>query len=162
MFDDLLEGNAAYADEFPHADLPREPAKHLAVVTCMDARLDVFAMLGLDEGDVHVIRNAGARVTDDVLRSLIASTEALGVTRVVVIEHTDCGMAAATDDELKELVKERRGIDEVPIEFHTIDDAEQAVHDDVALLRSSPYLSDDLDIGGFVYDVQTGKLTPVD
>lgn len=162
MFDDLLEGNAAYADEFPHADLPREPGKHLAVVTCMDARLDVFAMLGLDEGDVHVIRNAGARVTDDVLRSLIASTEALGVTRVVLIEHTDCGMAAATDDELKELVKERRGIDEVPIEFHTIDDAEQAVRDDVALLRNSPYLSDDLDIGGFVYDVQTGKLTPVD
>lgn len=162
MFDDLLDGNAAYAADFPHGDLPREPARRLAVVTCMDCRVDVESMLGIREGDAHVIRNAGARVTDDVMRSLIASTEALGVTRVVVIEHTDCGMAAATDDELKALVKERRGLDDVPIDFHTISDAEEAVRADVGLLRTSPYLSDDLEIGGFVYDVRTGKLTPVD
>jgi carbonic anhydrase len=159
--DDLLAGNARYAGGFAGAGLSAVPARHLAVVTCMDTRLDVYAMLGLRLGDAHVIRNAGGRVTDDVLRSLIVSIEVLGTKAVAVIQHTDCGMAKATDDQLRALVRERRGADPHPVDFLTIDDHAGTIRTDVAALRASPFLPADLDIRGFLYDVATGRLSPV-
>jgi carbonic anhydrase len=125
----------------------------------MDTRLDVFAMLGLRLGDAHVLRNAGGRVTDDVLRSLIVSIEVLGTTAVAVIQHTDCGMTKTTDDELRALVRSRRGADPEPVRFLTIDDHFDTLQADVATLRKSPFLPPDLEVRGFLYDVRTGRLT---
>jgi len=162
--DDLVAGNARYAEGFAAAGLAglgAVPARHLAVVTCMDTRLDTYAMLGLHLGDAHVIRNAGGRVTDDVLRSLIVSIEVLGTTAVAVIQHTDCGMAKTTDDQLRTMVRERRGADPEPVEFLTIDDHAATIRSDVELLRGSPFLPSELDVRGFLYDVQTGRLSAV-
>ena len=162
--EDLLAGNARYAEQFDEAglaDLGAVPRRHLAIVTCMDTRLDAYAILGLHLGDAHVIRNAGGRVTDDVLRSLIVSIEVLETTAVAVIQHTDCGMAKTTDDELRALVRERRGADPEPVRFLTIDDHPDAIRSDVADLRASPFLPSDLDVRGFLYDVRTGRLSPV-
>jgi carbonic anhydrase len=159
--EDLLASNAHYAEAFDGGGLAAAPARRLAVVTCMDTRLDVFAMLGLHLGDAHVIRNAGGRVTDDVLRSLIVSVEILGTTMVAVIQHTDCGMAKITDDELRALVRERRGADPEPVKFLTIDDHSDAIRGDVAALRGSPFLPSDLEVQGFLYDVRTGRLAPI-
>jgi carbonic anhydrase len=158
--DDLLAGNARYAEGFEGGDLAAAPARQLAVVTCMDTRLDVFALLGLHLGDAHVIRNAGGRVTDDVVRSLIVSIEVLGTRAVAVIQHTDCGMAKATDDQLKALVRERRGADPGPVDFLTIDNHAETIRADVAALRESPLLPGDLDVRGFLYDVHSGRLAP--
>ena len=159
--EDLLAANALYAKAFDGGGLVAAPARRLAVVTCMDTRLDVFAMLGLRLGDAHVIRNAGGRVTDDVLRSLIVSIELLGTTAVAVIQHTDCGMAKATDDQLRTLVRERRGADPEPVEFLTIDDHSETILGDVAALRESPFLPSTVDVRGFLYDVRTGRLAPI-
>jgi len=159
--DDLLAGNARYAEHFTGGDLAARPARHLAVVTCMDTRLDVYALLGLQLGDAHVIRNAGGRVTDDVLRSLIVSIEVLGTTAVAVIQHTDCGMTKTTEDGLRELVRERRGADPRDVRFLTIDDHAETIRADVASLRASPFLPSDLDVRGFLYDVKTGQLAPI-
>lgn len=161
MFDDLIEGNERFAAGFGGGDLGPRPRKRLAVVTCMDVRIDTFAALGLALGDAHVIRNAGARLTDDVLRSLLAGIELLGVERVAVIQHTDCGMATVTDDELRDLVASRRGLASVDLDFLTIDDHRAAIASDVERLRTSPLLPDGLDVGGFLYDVATGRLTAV-
>jgi carbonic anhydrase len=162
--DDLLAGNARYAEQFDRdglAALGAVPRRHLAIVTCMDTRLDAYAMLGLHLGDAHVIRNAGGRVTDDVLRSLIVSIEVLGTTAVAVIQHTDCGMAKTTDDELRAIVRERRGVDPEPVRFLTIDDHADTIRADVEALRASPFLPAEIDIRGFLYDVKTGRLTAV-
>jgi carbonic anhydrase len=160
--DDLLAGNARYAERFSGGDLSARPARHLAVVTCMDTRLDVYALLGLRLGDAHVLRNAGGRVTDDVLRSLIVSIEVLGTTAVAVIQHTDCGMTKTTDEGLRELVRERRGADpRGAVRFLTIDDHAETIRADIASLRSSPFLPPDLDVRGFLYDVETGQLKPI-
>ncbi len=159
--DDLLAGNARYAEHFTGGELAARPARHLAVVTCMDARLDVYALLGLQLGDAHVIRNAGGRVTDDVLRSLIVSIEVLGTAAVAVIQHTDCGMTKTTEDGLRELVRERRGADARDVRFLTIDDHTETIRADVASLRASPFLPSDLDVRGFLYDVKTGQLAPI-
>ncbi len=160
--DDLLAGNARYAERFAGGELSARPARHLVILTCMDTRLDVYAMLGLQLGDAHVLRNAGGRVTDDVLRSLIVSIEVLGTTAVAVIQHTDCGMATATEDELRALVRERRGADPEPaVRFLTIDDHAETIRADVAWLRASPLLPTDLDVRGFLYDVKTGRLQPI-
>lgn len=161
MRDDLLRGNAGYAETFTLGDLGPEPAKRLVVITCMDTRLDVYAMLGLHLGDAHVLRNAGGRVTDDMLRSLIVSIEVLGTRSVAVIQHTECGMTTATDDELRVLVGERRGADASSIDFLTIDDHAATIGADVEQLRSSPLLPPDLDVFGLLYDVRTGRLRAV-
>jgi carbonic anhydrase len=160
VFDQLLDRNARYAESFALSGLGSAPAHRLAIVTCMDTRLDVPALLGLAVGDAHVLRNAGGRVTDDVIRSLIVSVEVLGTRAVAVIEHTDCGMAKATDDDLRTLVRERRGADAGAVDFRTIADHGEAIRADVALLRSSPLLPPDLAVAGFLYDVATGRLIP--
>ena len=130
------------------------PGRHLAIVTCMDARIDVFAVLGLQLGDAHVLRNAGGRVTDDVLRSLALSTHVLGVNRVIVMQHTRCGLAGVTDEELRE----RTGAD---LGFFPIDDHAAALREDIELLASTPYLHPLTVIEGSVYDIETGEVDDV-
>ena len=149
----LLEANRAYAPRH-HAVPEARPSRRLAVVTCMDARIDVFAALGLELGDAHVIRNAGGRVTEDVLRSLALSTHVLGVDTVVVMQHTQCGLAGVTDDELRE----RTGAD---LGFLPIDDHESALRDDIELLTRTTYLGPVQVLAGFVYDVATGHVGAV-
>lgn len=146
----LLTANEAYAAARASVADPR-PSEHLAVVTCMDARIDVFAALGLHLGESHVIRNAGGRVTDDVLRSLALSAHVLGVDTVVVMQHTKCGLAGVTDERLRE----RTGAD---FEFFPIDDHAAALREDIDLLASKPYLQPVRVIAGFVFDVESGEL----
>jgi carbonic anhydrase len=149
----LLAANEGYAAARANVADAR-PSRHLAVVTCMDARIDVFAVLGLHLGEAHVIRNAGGRVTDDVLRSLALSTHVLGVDSVVVMQHTRCGLAGVTDEDLRE----RTGAD---FGFFPIDDHAAALGEDIELLRTRPFLSPLKLIAGFVYDVETGRLDDV-
>jgi carbonic anhydrase len=130
------------------------PARHLAVVTCMDARIDVFATLGLHLGDAHVIRNAGGRVTEDVLRSLALSVHVLGVQSVTVMQHTGCGLVGVTDDELRELTGS-------PIEFLPIDDHTAALEEDIKRLADVPYLEPMRTVTGLVYDIATGGIDEV-
>jgi carbonic anhydrase len=148
----LIDANRAYAAPANVTD-PR-PSRRLAVVTCMDSRIDVFAALGLHLGEAHVIRNAGGRVTEDVLRSLALSCHVLGVETVVVMQHTKCGLAGVTDQTLREIT----GAD---LEFLPIDDHADAVRRDVDILAATPYLASLNTIGGFVYDVQTGRIDDV-
>ena len=149
----LLEANAGYAAARANVHDAR-PSRRLAVVTCMDARIDVFAVLGLHLGESHVIRNAGGRVTDDVLRSLALSCHVLGVDTVVVMQHTKCGLAGVTDEELRR----RTGAD---LGFFPIDDHAAALNDDVQLLTTKDYLQPLQVIAGLVYDVETGELDDV-
>jgi carbonic anhydrase len=149
----LLANNMAYAAARANVTDPR-PSRRLAVVTCMDARIDVFAALGLHLGEAHVIRNAGGRVTDDVLRSLTLSSHVLGVDTVVVMQHTKCGLAGVTDQELRR----RTGAD---FGFFPIDDHAAALREDIEFLISKPYLEPLKIIAGFVYDVERGEIDDV-
>ena len=149
----LLTANEAYAAARKHVGDAR-PGRRLAVVTCMDARIDVFATLGLHLGEAHVIRNAGGRVTSDVLRSLALSTHVLGVDTVVVMQHTKCGLAGVTDEELRALTGADLG-------FFPIDDHAAALREDIELLENTPYLQPLKVIAGFVYDVETGWIDDV-
>ena len=149
----LLSANEIYAAARADVTGPR-PGLHLAVVTCMDARIDVFAVLGLHLGEAHVIRNAGGRVTDDVLRSLALSSHVLGVDTVVVMQHTKCGLAGVTDEELHELTGADLG-------FFPIDDHAKALREDIDLLAGTTYLAPLRLIAGFVYDVETGHIDDV-
>ena len=149
----MLTANEAYAAARANVGDAR-PSRHLAVVTCMDARIDVFAVLGLHLGEAHVIRNAGGRVTDDVLRSLALSSQVLGVTAVAVMQHTKCGLAGVTDDELRRLTGADLG-------FFPIDDHAAALREDIDILTSTPYLEPISTIAGFVYDVETGEINDV-
>src|SRR5439155_11969567 len=146
----LLGGNKAYAAARANVADPR-PGRRLAVVTCMDARIDVFAVLGLHLGEAHVIRNAGGRVTDDVLRSLALSCHVLGVDTVVVMQHTKCGLAGVTDEELRRLTGADLG-------FFPNDDHAAALREDVQILTAKPYLEPITTVVGFVYNVETGRL----
>src|SRR5688500_10158060 len=149
----LLAANEGYAATHVSVADPR-PGRRLAVVTCMDARIDVFAVLGLRLGEAHVIRNAGGRVTDDVLRSLALSANILGVDHVVVMQHTRCGLEGVTDEELRR----RTGAD---LGFLSIDDHVAALKEDIDLLTNQPYLEPVKAIAGFVYDVETGRVDDV-
>ena len=155
---ELLKANESYASRFDKGDLPLPPARHLAVVACMDARLDPARVLGLEEGDAHVIRNAGGRSADAV-RSLVISQQLLGTREVVVIHHTDCGMLTFSDEQLRTKLKEELGR-QTDIEFLAFGDLEQSVRDDVAAIRDSPLLTQE-SVRGFVYEVETGRLREV-
>ena len=160
-FDDVLTANAAYAEDFTDAGLAGRAAKGLAVVTCMDSRIDPLGMLGLQPGDAKILRTAGARVTDDVLRSLVLAHHLLGVERVLVAAHTDCGMAKATDEVVHETIRERSGADSRSLDFHTIGDQAATLQRDVQRVRSSPYLPAGMPVLGAVYDVRSGRLDVV-
>ncbi|MAG51714.1 MAG: carbonate dehydratase [Acidimicrobiaceae bacterium] len=149
----LMDANRDYVeDHLGIADA--EPRRHLAVVTCMDARIDVFAALGLDLGDAHVIRNAGGRVTEDVLRSLALSSHTMGVTSVVVMQHTRCGLAGMSSAELEEVTG-------AGIEFFAIDDHVETLRADLQRIRDTPYLSLLHEVAGFVHDIDSGHLTEI-
>jgi carbonic anhydrase len=157
--DDLLANNARYAEGFT-GPLPLPPAKHIAVVACMDARLNVYAILGLAEGEAHVIRNAGGVVTDDEIRSLAISQRLLGTREVLLIHHTDCGMLTFTDDQFKRSIQEETGI-KPPWSAEAFPDLDEDVRQSIARIKASPFIPDKDSVRGFVFDVATGKLNEV-
>jgi len=158
--DEFVAANAGYAERFTHGDLPMPPSRRVAVLTCMDARLDPAAFLGLQPGDAHVIRNAGGRASDDAIRSLAISQQLLGTREVVVIHHTDCGMLTFTNDQLRSKLREELGADAGAIDFLPFKDLEQSVRDDLHRIAESPFLLD-VPASGFIYDVRSGRLLPV-
>jgi carbonic anhydrase len=158
--DELLKANEEYARTFDRGDLPLPPARKLAIVTCMDARIIPSRAFGLREGDAHVIRNAGGRARE-ALRSLVISQRLLGTNEIAVIHHTDCGMVTFTNSDLHAKVKQDLGADASNIDFLPFRDIEESVREDVGFLLSSPLIPGDVIIRGFVYDVQTGKLNEV-
>ena len=158
--DGVLERNAAFAATYKDSDAPRPPRTRLAVISCMDSRLDMYRLLGVDEGDVHVIRNAGGVVTDDTIRSLIISQRIGGTREIMVIHNTECGMLTFKDEELKQQVVAETG-HEPPFAFHAFDDLEEQVRHDVAQIRNSPLLAHKDAVRGFVYEVRTGRLREV-
>jgi carbonic anhydrase len=157
--DEYLRNNAAYVEQFG-GPLPLPPAKGTAVVACMDARLNVYAILGLKEGDSHVIRNAGGVVTDDEIRSLAISQRLLGTTEIILIHHTDCGMLTFTDDQFKRAIQDETGIKpEWAAESFT--DLDEDVRQSIARIKASPFIPHRESIRGFIFDVATGKLNEV-
>lgn len=157
--DDLLANNARYAESFS-GPLPMPPGKHVAVVACMDARLDVYRMLGLAEGEAHVIRNAGGAVTDDEIRSLAISQRLLGTTEIILIHHTDCGMQTFTDDAFRADIQADTGI-RPPWAAEAFADVDADVRQSIARIRTSPFVPHRDSVRGFVFDVATGRLTEV-
>ena len=158
--DELLKNNEAYASNFDKADLPLPPAKKVAVVACMDARLDPAGALGLSEGDAHVIRNAGGVVTDEEIRSLAISQNLLGTEEIILIHHTDCGMLTFSDDELAQKLEDETG--ETPEwSAHAFGDLEANVRESIAKIEESPFIPNKSSVRGFVYEVETGKLREV-
>lgn len=160
-FTDVLAGNDDYAATFALAGLEPVAARGLAVVTCMDSRIEPLDMLGLKPGDAKIMRNAGARVTTDVLRTLALATHLLGVERVMVVAHTRCKMASATSEEVVAAIAESTGIDVRSLDFQLIADQRATLAEDVQKIRSWPFLPAGVPVGGFLYDVDTGKLTQV-
>jgi carbonic anhydrase len=158
--DELLRANAEYARNFDQGDLPMPPARRLAIVTCMDARIDPSRAFGLKEGDAHVIRNAGGRARE-ALRSLVISQRLLGTNEIALIHHTDCGMRTFTNRDLYNKVQQDLGADASEIDFLPFGDLEESVREDVAFLLSSPLIPGDVIVRGFIYDVRSGRLTEV-
>jgi len=162
MFDDLLAANARYRAAFHDSGMAGIAAKGLAVVTCIDSRIDPLAMLGLQAGDAKIIRNAGARVTDDPLRSLVLATNLLGVTRICVVQHTECAMVGQTDEELRERLGRLRGVDASGWEFLASTDQLATLRDDIARIETCALLPPDIEVAGFIFDVHSGDLAPAD
>jgi carbonic anhydrase len=158
--DELLANNEAYAASFDKSDLPLPPAKKVAVVACMDARLNVYSALGLQEGDAHVIRNAGGVVTDDAIRSLAISQRLLGTEEIVLIHHTDCGMLTFSDDDFKQAIERDSGI-RPAWAAEAFEDLEGDVRQSIARIKASPFLPRKDGVRGFVYEVETGRLREV-
>jgi carbonic anhydrase len=156
-FDDLLASNADYVAGFALSGLEPRAARGLAIVTCMDSRIEPLAMLGLAPGDAKIMRNAGARVTDDVLRTLVIARYLLGVDRVMVIAHTKCRMAVGDEQEIHAAIAVAGGPDTAGVSFLVTADQQEAIRSDVERVGTSPYLAD-ITVGGFLYDVDTGKL----
>ena len=160
LIEEIRAANEAYADTFSKGDLPMPPGRKLAVVACMDARLDPAQALGLEEGDAHVIRNAGGRASE-ALRSLAISQQLLGTEAVIIVHHTDCGMLTFDNATMHGICQERLGVDVSDIDFLPFPDLEQSVRDDIEIVRSSPLIPNDIEVTGFVYDVKTGRLHEV-
>ncbi len=162
IIDAVLDANRTYAERFDKGGLAMPPRRKLAVVACMDARLTVEEMLGLETGDAHIVRNAGGIVTDDALRSLVISHHLLGTEEVMVINHTDCGMLTFDDTDLLTRLESQTGQAVVaPDVFHAFDDVAGNVRRQVRKLRSHPWIPDAIPVRGFVYDVETGRLEEI-
>lgn len=161
VFDEFAGANERYARGFEAGDLPAPPSRRVAVVSCMDARLDPQAFLGLGLGDAHVIRNAGGRVSDDALRSLVISQRLLGTNEVVVIHHTDCGMMSFENEDLRQKIQTDLGADASGWDFLTFSDLEESVREDVQAVRRSELVAEDVAVYGAVYEVETGRLREV-
>ena len=158
--EDFLQNNERYAASFDKGDTPLPPAKKTAVVACMDARIETGRLLGLEEGDAHVIRNAGGVVTDDVLRSLVISQRLLGTEEIILIHHTDCGMLTFHDDDVKAQIEEDTGI-RPAFALEAFPDLEGDVRQSIRRIRANPFLPNKDRVRGFVYDVETGRLNEV-
>ncbi|HEX8158705.1 MAG TPA: carbonic anhydrase [Solirubrobacteraceae bacterium] len=159
--DELLQNAEAYAASFDKGTLPLPPARKIAILACMDARLNPYGLLGLQEGDAHVIRNAGGVVTDDEIRSLAISQRLLGTEEIILIHHTDCGMLTFTDDEFKRSVQDDVGI-KPGWAAEAFPDLDEDVRQSIARIKASPFIPRKDSVRGFVYDVHTGKLREVD
>ena len=157
--DDYLAHNAEYASSF-RGPLPLPPSKHVAVVACMDARLDVYRLLGIKEGEAHVIRNAGGVVTDDAIRSLAISQRLLGTKEIILIHHTDCGMLTFSDDDFKAAIYADTGI-KPPWAAESFSDLDADVRQSIARIKASPFVPHTDEVRGFVFDVATGRLSEV-
>ena len=158
--DELVANNEAYAAQFDKGDLPLPPGRKVAVVACMDARLNPYGILGLHEGDAHVIRNAGGVVTDDEIRSLAISQRLLGTEEIILIHHTDCGMLTFTDDDFKRSIQEDTGI-KPEWAAEAFADLDEDVRQSIARIKASPFIPRKDGIRGFVYEVETGRLREV-
>jgi carbonic anhydrase len=159
--DRLLGNNETYAANFTKGDLPLPPAEKLAVVACMDARLNVYGILGLEEGQAHVIRNAGGVVSDDVIRSLTISQRLLGTTDIILIHHTGCGMLTFTDDAVKRQIQDEIGV-KPSFSLEAFPNLEEDVRQSIARIEASPFIPSKSNIRGFVYEVETGRLREVE
>lgn len=158
--DELLKNNKAYTEKFDKGDLPMPPGRKIAIVACMDARLDVYRMLGITEGDAHVIRNAGGVITDDVIRSLAISQRLLGTEEIMLIHHTDCGMLTFRDDDLRAQIEEETGI-RPPFAMDAFSDPTDDVRQSMRRIAATPFIPKKEDMRGFVFDVKTGRLNEV-
>ena len=161
IFSDLLAANKDFAASFESEALTGQARKGLAIVTCMDSRIDPLHIVGMEAGDAKILRNAGARVTDDVLRTLVLATHLLGVNRILVMPHTDCRMASATEDQIHATILEKSGVDTRGIEIRTVADPLAALKQDLVRIESYPLLAKDMKVMGAIYDVATGLLTPI-
>jgi carbonic anhydrase len=158
--DELVGNSTSYRDSFDSGDLPLPPAKRVAIVACMDARINPYGLLGLHEGDAHVIRNAGGVITDDEIRSLAISQRLLGTEEIMLIHHTDCGMLTFSDDEFRRQVQEDTGI-KPEWAAEAFGDLEEDVRQSIARIKASPFVPSKDNVRGFVYEVETGELREV-
>lgn len=158
-FDDLLSANRAFADDFSLGGFDGVARAGVALVTCMDSRIDPLGMLGLKPGDAKIFRNPGGRVTEAALEALVLASHLLGVERILVVPHTRCAMASGTEDEIRERVAASAGVDATWHRFHVIDDQQRALAEDVRKVRTHPLVKEGTIVGGFIYDVDTGLLT---
>ena len=160
-FDQFMQANQAYVALHGELNLPIKPKTRVAIVTCMDSRLHVAQALGLALGDAHILRNAGGRVTDDMIRSLVISQQQMGTREIVVLHHTDCGAQTFNNEDFQEHLKCELGVDVSGQDFLPFQDVEESVREDIKLLRECPLIPDDVIISGAVYDVDTGRMIEV-
>lgn len=161
IFDDILRANAQFVSTFTSEDLTGTAVKGLAIVTCMDSRIDPLRIVGMHAGDAKILRNAGARVTDDVLRTLVLATHLLGVNRVLVMPHTDCRMASTDAAGIHAAISTKSGVDTRSLDFQTTSDQRGALLKDIVKIESYPLLHDEVRVMGTIYDVKSGLLTAV-
>lgn len=159
--DQILRSNEKYSNDFKYGMLSSSPARKLAVLACMDTRINVENVLGLSVGEAHIIRNAGGIATDDAVRSLIISHELLGTKDFIVLNHTDCGLLKFTDKDLQKKLTDKYKSDASEVKFHSFPNLEQNVRDQVKKIKSTPFFSPDISVFGFIYDVKTGKIIRV-
>jgi len=159
-FDDLLAANTEYQKSFKYSGLSGSAARGLAIVTCMDSRINPLSVVGMRSGDAKILRNAGARVTEDVLRTLVLATYLLNVDRILVMPHTDCAMARGDEAAIHRLIDEKYGVNTSSLEFKTTSDQLGALASDINRVRSYPLLRDGVVVAGAIYDVKTGTITP--
>ncbi len=162
QFGDVMSANSDFVKEFQYSELTGIARKGLAIVTCMDSRISPLAVVGMQAGDAKILRNAGARVTDDVLRTLVLASYLLGVNRVLVMPHTDCRMATADEASIHATIQQQFGVDTSSLEFRTASNQRDALAEDVARIRSYPLLQKGVSVAGAIYSVSTGQLEPVD
>ncbi|HEM6189972.1 TPA: carbonic anhydrase [Streptococcus suis] len=160
-FQNFMKANKAYVDLHGDYHLPLRPKTKVAIVTCMDSRIHVAQALGLALGDAHILRNAGGRVTEDMIRSLVISQQQLGTREIVVLHHTDCGAQTFTNEDFAVQLERDLGVDVTGQDFLPFTDIEESVREDIALLKQSPLIPDDVEISGAVYDVDTGRMTEI-
>jgi carbonic anhydrase len=161
VFEDMLAHNKHYASHFALSHLQTPPIKKLVILTCMDSRIDLEQLLGLNVGDAHMIRNAGGLATDDAMRSLILSTHLLATREIAVIQHTHCGLMSITDEQFRQRLSSETGRDASHLEFYAFQDVDLSVSAQVRRIREDPFLPRNIDVRGFVYDVKSGLLREV-